>query len=154
MDPDDIDTLLPPELVSLSEPPAEKEACIERMLDMAVDAGRVEDRETALAALLAREEETTTGVGKGIGIPHAQTDATIRPTVVFIRSERGVDFDAMDDRPATLVFMLLVPEGESEEHLGMLSSLSRALMHDEVRESLHEAQSPKAVQETLKGAVA
>ncbi|WP_336362670.1 PTS sugar transporter subunit IIA [Halalkalicoccus salilacus] len=154
MDPQDIDTLLPPELVSLEEPPAEKNACIEYLLDMAVEAGRVEDREAALEALLAREEETTTGVGLGIGIPHAQTDAVTRPTVVFARSERGVDFDAMDDEPATLIFMLLVPEGGSEEHLGMLSSLSRALMHEDVRDSLHEAESPEAVRETLKEAVA
>lgn len=154
MDPQDIDTLLPPELVSLEEPPAEKNACIEHLLDMAVEAGRVEDREAALKALLAREEETTTGVGLGIGIPHAQTDAVTRPTVVFARSERGVDFDAMDDEPATLIFMLLVPEGGSEEHLGMLSSLSRALMHEDVRDSLHEAESPEAVRETLKEAVA
>lgn len=154
MDPQDIDTLLPRELVSLEEPPAEKEACIEHLLDMAVEAGRVEDREAALDALLAREEETTTGVGMGIGIPHAQTDAVTRPTVVFARSDRGVDFDAMDDEPATLIFMLLVPEGGSEEHLGMLSSLSRALMHEEVRDSLHEAESPETVRETLKEAVA
>ncbi len=154
MDPQDIDTLLPRELVSLEEPPAEKEACIEHLLDMAVEAGRVEDRETALEALLAREEETTTGVGMGIGIPHAQTDAVTRPTVAFVRSERGVDFDAMDDQPATLIFMLLVPEGGSEEHLNMLSSLSRALMHEETRDSLHEAESPETVRETLKEAVA
>lgn len=154
MDPQDIDTLLPPELVSLEEPPAEKEACIEHLLDMAVEAGRVEDREAALEALFAREEETTTGVGLGIGIPHAQTDAVTRPTVVFARSDRGVDFDAMDDEPATLIFMLLVPEGGNEEHLGMLSSLSRALMHEEVRDSLHEAESPEAVRETLREAVA
>jgi fructose PTS system EIIA component len=154
MDPQDIDTLLPRELVSLEELPAEKEVCIEHLLGMAVEAGRVEDREAALDALFAREEETTTGVGMGIGIPHAQTDAVTRPTVVFARSDRGVDFDAMDDQPATLIFMLLVPEGGSEEHLGMLSSLSRALMHEEIRDSLHEAESPEAVRGTLKEAVA
>ena len=154
MDPNDIDTLLPRDLVSLSEPPAEKEACIEHLLDMAVKAGRVRDRETALDALLVREEETTTGVGMGIGIPHAQTDAVTQPTVAFVRSERGVDFDAMDDEPATLIFMLLVPEGGDEEHLDMLSSLSRALMHEETRDSLHGGESPEAVRESLKEAVA
>ncbi|MEM4782021.1 MAG: PTS sugar transporter subunit IIA [Halalkalicoccus sp.] len=154
MDPQDIDTLLAPELVTLAEPPAEKNACIEHLLDMAVEAGRVTDRGTALDALLAREEETTTGVGLGIGIPHARTDAVTEPTVVFARSERGVDFEAMDDEPATLIFMLLVPEGGSEDHLNMLSSLSRALMHEDVRESLHAAHSPEEVRETLKEAVA
>ncbi|MFC6906531.1 fructose PTS transporter subunit IIA [Halalkalicoccus tibetensis] len=154
MEPEDIDTLLPRELVSLEEPPAEKEACIEHLLDMAVEAGRIEDREAALEALLAREEETTTGVGLGIGIPHAQTDAVTEPTVAFVRSDRGVDFDAMDDQPATLIFMLLVPEGGEEEHLNMLSTLSRALMHEETRDSLHEAESPEEVRGTLKEAVA
>ena len=90
----------------------------------------------------------------GIGIPHAQTDAVTQPTVAFVRSERGVDFDAMDDEPATLIFMLLVPEGRDEDHLDMLSSLSRALVHEDVRNSLHEAESPEDIRETLKEAVA
>lgn len=59
----------------------------------------------------------------------------------------------MDDQPATLIFMLLVPEGGEEEHLDMLSSLSRALMHEEVRDSLHEAESAEEVRETLREAV-
>ena len=151
---DDIDELIPVSHISLSEPPAQKEGCIEHLLDRLVDSGRIEDRQRALDALLAREEETTTGVGMGIGIPHAKTSAVNRPSLAFTRSESGVDFGSMDGEPATLVFMILVPKEGGEEHLQILSSLSRALMHDDVRERLHEAEDAAAVQDTLREAIA
>ncbi|MBX0288436.1 PTS sugar transporter subunit IIA, partial [Halomicroarcula sp. F28] len=105
-------------------------------------------------ALLAREEETTTGVGMGIGIPHAKTEAVNRPSLAFVRSEAGVDFGSMDDEPATLIFLILVPEEGGEDHLQILSSLSRALMHDDVRERLHGATDESEVQATLREAIA
>ncbi|WP_303657483.1 PTS sugar transporter subunit IIA [Halomarina pelagica] len=149
MDRDDVTRLVPTEAISLDEPPEGKDACIEFLLDLAVEAGRVEDRETALDALLAREEETTTGVGKGIAIPHAQTDAVTRPSVAFARSAAGVDFDSMDGEPAHLLFAILAPAGGSDDHLAILSALSRSLMHEEVREGLYEADSPADVQAVL-----
>jgi len=151
---DDIDELIPANHISLSEPPAEKEACIEYLLDLLVDAERVEDRAKALDALLERESETTTGVGMGIGIPHAKTDAVSRPSLAFARSEEGVDFGSMDGEPATLIFMILVPEAGGEEHLNILSSLSRALMHDDVRDRLHDATDEATVQDVLREATA
>jgi PTS system fructose-specific IIA component len=153
IDPNDIDRLTPPELVTLEEPPASKEACIEFLLDVAVEADRVDDREQALADLLEREEEATTGVGFGIGIPHAKTTAVSSPSVVFARSEAGIDFDAMDDEPAHLLFMLIVPAEGGDEHLEILSALSRALMHEEVRESLRTAETVEGVRSALKEAV-
>lgn len=154
LDRDDIETLVPRDHVSLTEPPSEKEACIEFLLDLLVDSGRVTDRDAALQALLAREEETTTGVGLGIGIPHAQTEAVTRPSIAFARSTSGVDFDAMDDEPATLLFMILVPAAGAEDHLEILSSLSRALMHEDVRDDLRAAETPGEVQDVLEEAVA
>lgn len=145
MDDPTIHQVITEDTVVLEEPPTTKEEAIEYMLDVAVDADRVTDRETALEAVLERERQSTTGVGKGIGIPHAKTDAVTEPTVVFTRSTEGIDFDSMDDQPATLLFLLLVPSEGGEEHLGILSSLSRALMHDEVRENLLTAESSTAV---------
>ncbi|WP_323174506.1 PTS sugar transporter subunit IIA [Natrialba sp. PRR66] len=149
-----IETLAPTEHISLEPPTTDKRGYIEFLLDLLVDAGRVEDRETALQALLAREEETTTGVGMGIGIPHAQTDAVTEPSVAVTRSDDGVDFGAMDDEPARLLFMILVPESGADDHLAILSTLSRALMHDEVRQNLYDAETPADVQAVLKEAVA
>ena len=151
---DDIDELIPASHIALQEPPASKDECIEYLLDLLVESGRVQDREAALEALLTREEQTTTGVGKGIGIPHAKTDAVSEPSLAFTRSTEGVDFDAMDGEPATLIFMILVPESGGEEHLSILSSLSRALMHDEVREDLLTASDEAAIQATLREAIA
>lgn len=151
---DDIDELIPASHISLSEPPAEKEATIEFLLDLLVESGRVDDRQAALDALLAREEETSTGVGMGIGIPHAKTAAVNRPSLAFARSEAGIDFGSMDGEPATLIFMILVPKEGGEDHLSILSSLSRALMHDDVRERLHDADDESEVQDTLREAIA
>jgi PTS system fructose-specific IIA component len=153
MDQETVDRILSPELVSMEEPPDTKEAAIEYLLDMAVDAGRVSDREQALKDLFKREEETSTGVGKGIGIPHAKTAGVKEPTVVFARSSEGIDFGAPDGKPATLLFMILVPEEGSDDHLKILSSLSRALMNDQVREDLHSADSPKEVTTVLTNAI-
>ncbi|MFC7203605.1 fructose PTS transporter subunit IIA [Haloferax namakaokahaiae] len=154
MDVEDISTITPLELISLEEPPATKEGAIEFLLDLAVDAGRVSDRDAALAALLEREEEATTGVGFGIGIPHAKTDTVSQPTVAFARSTEGIDFDAMDDKPARLLFMILVPAEGGEDHLQILSALSRSLMHEDVRENLLEAESEEKVQDILAEVVA
>ncbi|SFG16653.1 PTS system, fructose-specific IIA component [Halopelagius inordinatus] len=150
---DDIDRLFPKAHISLEEPPASKEAAIEYLLDLVVENGRVTDREVALEALHEREKEATTGVGMGIGIPHAKTEAVETPSVAFARSREGIDFDAMDDEPAKLLFMILVPAEGGEEHLQILSSLSRALMHEDVREKLLTADSEDTVQNTVREAV-
>lgn len=142
------------DLIDLDNEPETKPEAIEQLLDLAVAAGRVTDRERALADLRAREKEATTGVGMGIGIPHAKTPAVTGPTIAFTRSTEGIDFDAMDDEPATLLFMLLVPEAGGQEHLQMLSSLSRSLMHEETRTALHEAESPERVESIILEAVA
>lgn len=149
MDDVDIEALLADDHVSLVEPPGEKQACIEHLLDRLVDAGRVSDREQALADLEAREAQTTTGVGHGIGIPHAKTDGVEEPAVALTRSSNGIDFDSMDGEPATLIFMILVPDGAGDRHLQILSSLSRALMHEDVRDRLHEARTPEGVRAAL-----
>jgi PTS system fructose-specific IIA component len=149
----DIDQLMPTELIMLEEPPTEKNDAIEYLLDHIVETGRVDDRETALSALMEREEETTTGVGKGIAIPHAQTSAVDQPSVAFCRSSTGLDFDSMDEQPAHLIFMILVPEGGSDEHLGILASLSRSLMHEEVRDDLYEVDTPEEIQAAIEEAL-
>jgi PTS system fructose-specific IIA component len=150
---DDIDRLFPKAHISLEEPPDTKEAAIEFLLDLVVENGRVADRDVALEALHEREKEATTGVGMEIGIPHAKTEAVSQPSVAFARSTAGIDFDAMDDKPARLLFMILVPAEGGEEHLQILSSLSRALMHEDVREKLLTADSKETVQNTIREAV-
>jgi PTS system fructose-specific IIA component len=142
-----------PDLIDLTNEPETKQEAIEGLLDLAVEAGRVRDRQQALDALQAREEEATTGVGMGIGIPHAKSEAVISPTIAFMRAPDGIDFDAMDDEPARLLFMLLVPDSSGDKHLQMLSSLSRSLMHEETRTALLEADSVDRVESIILEAV-
>ncbi|PSP93091.1 PTS fructose transporter subunit IIA [Halobacteriales archaeon QS_4_62_28] len=141
------------DLIALDGAPQNKEGVMEFLLDLAVDAGRVTDFDQALQDLQEREKQATTGVGMGIGIPHAKSAAVVQPTIAFTRVPEGIDFDAVDDEPATLIFLLLVPESGGEDHLEMLSSLSRSLVHEATREALLEAESPERVQEIVLEAV-
>lgn len=153
MDEDYFDRLTGEELISLSGAPADKNDCIEYLLDIVDQAGRVTDRDQALEDLLERERQTTTGVGKKIAIPHAKTSGVDRPTVAFTRSDEGIDFGAMDGTDAHLIFMLLFPEESDKRYLKMLSTLSRALMHDDVRQALLDAETEEDVIATLREAV-
>jgi len=144
-----LETLISTDLIDLDRNFNDKLDAIEGLLGIIDENGKVEDRDEALKALKQREEEATTGVGKGIGIPHAKTDAVNEPVVAFVRAEEGVDFDASDGEPARLLFMLLFPEGSEDDYLDMLSSISRSLIHDEVRESLYSAESDQEIMEIL-----
>ncbi|MFC4550128.1 MULTISPECIES: PTS sugar transporter subunit IIA [Halorussus] len=145
--------LLTPDLVTLAEPPAERRACIDFLLDLAVDAGRVTDRDAARAALLDRESSAPTGMGNGVAIPHARTAAVARPTVSFARSDRGVDFGAPDGDPATLLFCLLVPADGDADHLSTLSRLSRSLVDPNFRARLADARSERTVVDAVREAM-
>jgi len=144
---------LTPELIDLTNEPETKQEAIEALLDLAVEAGRVRHREQALEALRSREAEATTGVGMGIGIPHAKSEAVVSPTIVFTRAPDGIDFDSMDGEPVRLLFMLLVPAAGGDKHLQMLSSLSRSLMHEETRTALLEADSTSRVKSIILEAI-
>jgi PTS system fructose-specific IIA component len=150
------ENLVTPDLVTLAEPPAERRACIDFLLDLAADADRVTDRDAVRSALLERESSAPTGMGNGVAVPHAMTAAVTRPTVTFARSERGVEFDAPDGDPATLLFCLLVPATDDAEadHLSVLSRLSRSLVDPTFRERLADANTERAVVDALREAVA
>jgi PTS system fructose-specific IIA component len=150
----DLESLISEELIELDKEFNSKIDAIEQLLQLIDGQGKVADKEEALKALKEREEEATTGVGKGIGIPHAKTDAVEQPTVAFIRASEGVDFDAADDKPAQLLFMLLFPAESDEEYLDLLSTISRSLIHDEVREALLEADSKSEVMNIIEEEVA
>lgn len=150
----DLESLISEELIELDQEFNSKIEAIEQLLHLIDKQGQVEDKEKALKALKERENEATTGVGKEIGIPHAKTDAVKQPTIAFIRADEGVDFDAADGKPAKLLFMLLFPADSDKEYLDLLSTISRSLIHDEVREALLEADSKEKVMNIIENEVA
>ncbi|MEU9720126.1 fructose-specific PTS transporter subunit EIIC [Streptomyces sp. NPDC047976] len=127
-----------------------KEAAIREMAEMLASTGNVRDVDELVRVALAREAQGTTGLGESIAIPHAKTDAVLRPTVGFARSSEGIEWGALDGTKARLVFMISVPEAAAgDEHLRILALLSRKLMDADFRERLGSAPDGPAVLEVL-----
>lgn len=140
-----ITQLLTKDTILLSMNGKSKEEAIDNLVDVLVKANKIDSREDFKAAILKREEQSTTGVGDGIAIPHAKTKSVKDPAIVFGKSEDGIDYQSLDGQPAHLFFMIAAPEGANNTHLEALSRLSGILMRPEVREKLMAAKSENEV---------
>jgi len=118
-----------------------KEEAINELIQILYEDGKIIDKEKFKQAVLKREEEFSTGIGMGIAIPHGKSDAVKEASIAFGRSNKGVDYESMDDEPAHLFFLIAVPEESSDVHLRALSEISRKLMHTETRENLFKVES-------------
>jgi len=118
-----------------------KNEAIDELIDLLEKDGKLTNRGEFKEAVLKREEEFSTGIGMGIAIPHGKSSAVIEASMVFGKSEKGIDYQSMDDEPAHLFFLIAVPNDSSDVHLRALSEISRKLMHAEVRNQLLKAES-------------
>ncbi|TFD85547.1 hypothetical protein E3T61_17305 [Cryobacterium lactosi] len=133
---------------------ADRDAVIRRLARLMAATGRVLDEDAVVRAALERELISTTGIGDGIAIPHATTDAATCPVLAFARSRNGVDWNSLDEAPAHLIFMIAVPEsGAGSEHLRVLAQLSRSLMKPSFRASIEMAATPADVLAALAATV-
>ncbi|MEV5243241.1 fructose-specific PTS transporter subunit EIIC [Streptomyces cinnamoneus] len=127
-----------------------KDAAVREMAELLATSGKVRDVDALVTAALAREELGTTGLGEGIAVPHAKTDAVTAPVVGFARSREGIEWGALDGSPARLIFMIAVPEeAAGDEHLRILALLARKLLDAGFRERLSEASGTDAVMTVL-----
>lgn len=118
-----------------------KDEAIDELAEILYKDGKISDKGEFVKAVFKREEEFSTGIGMGIAIPHGKSKAVIEPSIVFGRSNRGIDYDSLDGKPAYLFFMIAVPEESSDIHLRALSEISRKLMHEDIRKRLQKAES-------------
>lgn len=118
-----------------------KDEAINELIEILYDDGKIIDKKKFKEAVLKREEEFSTGIGMGIAIPHGKSNAVKEASIAFGRSNKGIDYESMDDKPAHLFFLIAVPEESSDVHLRALSEISRKLMHTEIRDNLLRAQS-------------
>ncbi|MFU0825876.1 PTS sugar transporter subunit IIA [Clostridium sp.] len=118
-----------------------KDEVIKELIQILYDDGKIIDKEKFRKAVLKREKEFSTGIGMGIAIPHGKSNAVKEPAIAFGRSNKGIDYESMDDKPAHLFFLIAVPKESSDIHLRALSEISRKLMHTEIREQLFKSQS-------------
>lgn len=117
-----------------------KKEVIDELIDILVANGKVNDKDAFREAVLKREEEFSTGIGMSIAIPHGKSDSVNEASIVFGRSNMGIDYESMDDLPAHLFFLIAVPMESSDLHLRALSEISRNLMHKEIRDQLMNCQ--------------
>jgi len=122
-----------------------KEAVINEMITSLVDKGYVTDFEVFKTGILNREAQTTTGLGDGIAMPHAKNAAVKEATVLFSKSNKGVDYASLDGQPTDLFFMIAAPEGANDTHLAALAELSKYLMKPGFADKLRSVSSPEEV---------
>ena len=122
-----------------------KEAVIDEMINSLVDNGVVTDFDVFKAGIMAREAQTSTGLGDGIAMPHSKNAAVKEATVLFAKSNRGVDYESLDGQPTDLFFMIAAPEGANDTHLAALAELSKYLMQDGFADRLRKVTSPDEV---------
>lgn len=123
----------------------EKEAVIDEMVASLVDKSYVTDFEVFKTGILNREAQTTTGLGDGIAMPHAKNAAVKEATVLFAKSNKGVDYASLDGQPTDLFFMIAAPEGANDTHLAALAELSKYLMKPGFADKLRGVSSPEEV---------
>ncbi|MDU6561590.1 MAG: fructose-specific PTS transporter subunit EIIC [Streptococcus sp.] len=122
-----------------------KEAAIDEMINSLVDNGVVADFDIFKAGIMAREAQTSTGLGDGIAMPHSKNLAVKEATVLFAKSNKGVDYESLDGQSTDLFFMIAAPEGANDTHLAALAELSKYLMQDGFADRLRKVTSPDEV---------
>ena len=140
-----IQDLLRKDVMLLDLQATEKTAVIEEMIKSLVDHGYVTDFEAFKEGILAREALTSTGLGDGIAMPHSKNSAVKEATVLFAKSNKGVDYESLDGQPTDLFFMIAAPEGANDTHLAALAELSQYLMKDGFADELRQVTSPDQV---------
>jgi PTS system nitrogen regulatory IIA component len=139
-----MDFLIPdaiePEMKSIT-----KADSIRELVALLKKAGAITDEQAVAEVVLDREELGTTGIGEGIAVPHGKSDDVDELVAAFGRSERGVDFESIDNQPVHLLFLLLAPKAYSGPHLMALARISRLLKNRDFRKSLMDAEDKAGV---------
>jgi len=125
---------------------------IDELIQNLVDTGKIrpQDRDPIIAVVKKRESSMSTGIGFGIGIPHASTDLISEVVGSMGRSKKGIDFDALDNQPVNLVMLFLVPQGQFQKHLHTLANIAKLLHIKEFRLELEQAPDAEAMYEIIK----
>ncbi|WP_018131818.1 PTS sugar transporter subunit IIA [Effusibacillus pohliae] len=138
--------LIRPETVLLPLDAESKPQCIEKLAAAMRDAGYVTDAAAFVEAVMKREQTGSTGVGFGVAIPHGKSEGVARPGLAFAKLSEPVDWNSLDGKPVSMVFLIAVPQAHADnEHLQVLAAISRKLMHESFRNRLAEAASANDV---------
>ena len=134
-----ITELLDKKSISLDAAPKSKAECLDIAVELMAKSGKLSDKEAYKKLVYAREEESTTGVGEGIAIPHGKGDCVKKPGLATMVIKDGVDYEALDDEPVNILFLIAAPDTKDNVHLDVLSKLSMMLMDEDFRNNLISA---------------
>ena len=125
---------------------------IDELIKNLVETGRIkpEHHDAISAVVKKRETSMSTGIGFGIGIPHASTDLIYEVVGALGRSKKGVNFDALDNQPVNLIMLFLVPQGQFQKHLHTLANIAKLLHKAELRQALEQAPDAAAMLKIIK----
>ncbi|MBT8916747.1 PTS fructose transporter subunit IIC [Lactobacillus delbrueckii subsp. bulgaricus] len=140
-----IKDILSPESMIMDLQATTKDEAINEMADLEVATGIVNNKEKFVESIWAREKESTTGIGGGIAMPHARNEYINKARVLFAKSEKGVDYDSLDQQPVHLFFMITAPAGADNTHLQALAKLSSLLINPDLVEKLKAAKTADEV---------
>ena len=136
-----ITDLLDKNSISLNAAPADKKETLDLAVELMAKSGKLSDVEKYREQVYAREEESTTGIGEGIAIPHGKCDAVKAPGLATMVIKNGVEYESLDGEPVTLLFLIAAPNTKDNVHLDVLSKLSVMLMDENFTTSLRNAKS-------------
>lgn len=124
---------------------------IDELVETLVSNGAIakSDRDAVIDVVRTRENSMSTGIGYGIGIPHASTDLIENVVGALGRSKNGINFEALDNQPVTLVVLFLVPQGQFQKHLHTLANIARQLHNSEFRTALENAEDAASICQIL-----
>jgi len=124
---------------------------IDELVDKLITSGALgkENREEIIEVIKKREKSMSTGIGFGIGIPHADTESIEEVVGALGRSKAGIDFEALDNQPVNLVVLFLVPQGQFQKHLNTLANIAKLLHNRDFRESIENASDAEAIQQII-----
>ena len=146
-------SLLTPDQVILDMRSEEHLPAIGELVDHLVTLGRLSEnlRDEVVAALNAREEQVSTGIGYGVAIPHAFSEKIEEVVAVFGRSKKGIDFEALDNGPVRFVILFIVPKKDYQLHLRTLAAIAKMFTNCEIRKQLSAAESRTEILDILAG---
>ncbi len=137
--------LITEEQVCLDLSATDKIEIMKEMIEVLGNQEKITDKEGLLKVLQEREELETTGIGDGIALPHARTNIVKELMVVFGRSKKGVDFEALDDKPVFLLFLIVAPTKDSSKVMRLLAGVCRILKNESFRQALLASENKQEV---------
>src|SRR3954454_24351867 len=148
----DLGDILGPEQIIPEMKASNRWEAIDELINNLVTTAKIkpEHLDAISAVVKKRESSMSTGIGFGIGIPHASTDLIYEVVGALGRSKKGINFDALDNQPVNLVMLFLVPQGQFQKHLHTLANIAKLLHKKEFRQALEEAPSAEAMYKIIK----